>query len=103
MANLNTRFDALRPKIEQSMSIGGSPGVSLGVVQKGKRVYYAAYGLSDLERGLPITDKTVLPLCSTTTAVTSAALGILVEEKKVAWDTLVKDSLPEFNISYEIL
>jgi hypothetical protein len=36
-----------------------------------------------------------------TKAVTSAALGILVDEKKDRWDTLVKDALPSLDIQDE--
>ncbi|KAF2804960.1 beta-lactamase/transpeptidase-like protein [Mytilinidion resinicola] len=103
MANLSTRLDALRATIEKLMSIGGTPGLSLGVMHQGRQVYYAAYGHSDVEKGLPITDETVLPVCSMTEAVTSAALGILMEENKANWDTLIKDALPSFNINDDIL
>ncbi len=38
-------------------------------------------------------------VCSMTKAVTAAAIGILVEEKKANWETLVKDALPAFKIN----
>lgn len=97
--DLTSRLDALGPKIEEIMSIGGTPGLSLGVMHRGNRVYYAAYGFRDLEKRLPVTDQTVWPVCSMTKALTAAALGILVEDKKVTWNTLVKEALPVFNIN----
>lgn len=103
MPTLSSRFDALRPKIEELMRIGGTPGLSLGIMHQGKQVYYAGYGYRDVELRLPPTEETVLPVCSLTKAVTSAAIGILVEEKKARWDMLVKDALPSFNIKDEIL
>ncbi|KAI5865741.1 putative D-aminoacylase [Durotheca rogersii] len=103
MAGLSSRIDALRPKIEELMRIGGTPGLSLGIMHQGERVYYASYGYRDVEQRLPLTDETILPVCSLTKAVTSAALGILVDEKKSNWDTLVKDALPSFNIKDDIL
>nr|ODN96907.1 hypothetical protein L204_03619 [Cryptococcus depauperatus CBS 7855] len=66
-------------------------------------VYFASYGYRDVEQSLPPTEETVLPVCSMTKAVTSAAIGILVEEKKARWDMLVKDALPSFDINDEIL
>ncbi|KAI9715196.1 MAG: hypothetical protein M1828_001022 [Chrysothrix sp. TS-e1954] len=103
MADLPHRLDALRPTIEKLMRIGGTPGLSLGLLHRGSHVYYAGYGFRDAERRLPITDQTVLPVCSLTKAVTAAAIGILVEEKKARWDTLVKDALPTFNIADSVL
>ncbi|KAM4057077.1 beta-lactamase [Hirsutella rhossiliensis] len=66
------------------MRIGGTPGLSLGLMHQGNQ-------------------ETILPVCSLTKAVTSAAVGILVDEKKAAWDTLVKDALPSLDIKDETL
>lgn len=90
MTSLSFQLDALRPQIEELMRIGGTPGLSLGILHQGDQTYYASYDHRDVEQGLPLTDETVLPVCSMTKAVTSAALGILVDEKKTTWDTLSK-------------
>jgi CubicO group peptidase (beta-lactamase class C family) len=103
MANLTARLDALRPTIEKLMAIGGTPGLALGVLHKSESVYEANYGFRDAEKRLPYTKDTVAPVCSLTKAVTAAALGILVEEKKAKWDTLVKDALPDFHIRDDVL
>ena len=103
MEDLPPRLDSLRLKIEKLMRIGGTPGLSLGVMYKGSPIYYQSYGFRDSEERLPITDETVFPVCSLTKAVTAAAIGILVEEKLANWDTLVKDALPTFNINDAIL
>ncbi|CZT49816.1 uncharacterized protein RSE6_10708 [Rhynchosporium secalis] len=85
IADLASRLNDLRPTVLKLMAIGGTPGVSLGLMK------------------LPINEDTTNPVCSMTKAVTSAAMGILVEENKVQWDTLVKDALPGFHISDDIL
>ena len=103
MASLSSRLDALKPNIEELMRIGGTPGLSLGVMQHGEQVYYAAFGFRDAEQQIPPTDDTVFPVCSLTKAVTSAAMGILIEEKKASWDTMVKDALPSLRINDETL
>jgi CubicO group peptidase (beta-lactamase class C family) len=103
MASLSSRLDALRPKIEELMRLGGTPGLILGVMHQGNQVYNASYGYRDAEQGLPLNDETILPVCSLTKAVTAAAVGVLVDEKKTAWDTLVKDALPSLNIKDETL
>lgn len=99
MAHLPPHPNALRPTIEKLMSIAGTPGLSRGVMHKGSQIYYASYGFRDSEERLPVTDETVLPVYSMTKAVTAAAIGILVEEKKANWETLVKDALPAFKIN----
>ncbi|KAK3293559.1 beta-lactamase/transpeptidase-like protein [Chaetomium fimeti] len=103
METLTSRLDALRPNIKELMRIGGTPGLSLGVMHQGDQVYFAGYGNRYAELYTPPDAKTVLPVCSLTKAVTSAALGILVDENKATWDTLVKDALPSLNIKDDIL
>jgi CubicO group peptidase (beta-lactamase class C family) len=107
MANATTmhieRLQALRPKIEELMRIGGTPGLIIGILQHGKPIFDAAYGFRDVANFLPTDDETILPVCSLTKAVTAAALGILIDEGKTTWDTLIKDILPDHNISDEVL
>lgn len=87
MTDLPSRLDGLRPTIEKNMALGGTPGISLGVIHKGNEIYYFSYDYRDTARGLPINDETVFPVCSLTKAITAAAMGILVEEKKATWET----------------
>lgn len=103
MANLIQRLSGLSPKIEELMRIGGTAGLSLGILHHGKSVYQANFGYRDVEKSLPVTDETIFPGCSLIKAIISAAIGLLVEEKKVRWDTLVKDILPNFEIQGESL
>ena len=103
MMDLSKRVAALGPTIEKLMSIGGTAGLSLGLLHHGKPIYQASYGLRDVPANLPVTEETILPGCSLTKALTAATIALLVEEEKVTWDTLVKDVLPDFKIKDEIL
>ena len=71
MTDLATRVAALGPTIEKLMSIGGTAGLSLGVLHHGKPVYQANYGFRDVEQKLPVTEETIFPGCSLTKALTS--------------------------------
>lgn len=102
MSGLLYRLDALRPKIEEVMRIGGTPGLSIGIVHHGEQVY-ANYGCRDVKNDIPLDEETILPMCSLTKAVTSAAMAILVDEGLIAWDTLVKDALPSLDIENDLL
>jgi CubicO group peptidase (beta-lactamase class C family) len=99
MDDLSSRLEALKPKIEKLMEIAGTPGVSVGVVQQGKTVFFGNYGYRDVEKKLPTTEETIYPCCSLTKALVAATAGTVVEEGKLRWDTPVKDILPDWNIS----
>ena len=103
MTDLTERLAALGPKIEKLMSIGGTAGLSLGILHHGQPVYNANFGFRDVQQSLAPTEETIFPACSLTKALTSATISLLVEEEKVTWETLVKDVLPGFDIKDSIL
>ena len=103
MTDIPERVAALGPTIKKLMSIGGTAGLSLGLLHHGKPIYQANYGFRNVQENLPMTEETIMPACSLTKALTAASLGLLVEEKKVSWGTLVKDVLPDFKIQDDIL
>ena len=85
------------------MSIGGTAGLSLGVLHHGKPIYTANYGFRDTQAKLPVTEETIFPACSLTKALTAAGIALLVEDGKLGWDSLVKDVLPGDAIKDDIL
>lgn len=87
MADIAERLAALGATIEKLMSIGGTTGLSLGVLQHGKPIYHANYGFRNVENKLPMTEETTTPGCSLTKAITAAGVAVHVEEHKLAWDT----------------
>lgn len=103
MADIPERVAALGPTIEKLMSIGGTAGLSLGILQHGKPIYHANYGFRNVQKKLPMTEETITPGCSLAKAMTAASIALLVEEKKLTWDTRVKDILPDFKIQDDIL
>lgn len=98
MDDLTERLTGLGPTIEKLMKIGGTPGLSLGVLHERKVVHLANYGFRDVELKLEPTEDTIYPACSLTKAMLAATLGTLVEEKKIGWDTRLTDILPDFKI-----
>ena len=85
------------------MSIGGTPGLALGVVSLDKPVYYANYGFRDVDKELPVTQNTMFPACSLAKAVTSAAMGLLVDDNKATWDSPIHNLLPAFQSASPML
>ena len=59
------------------------PGVQVAVVKDGKIVLSKSFGTADIERSVPVTNKSVFPIYSFTKAFTGVAIMQLVEDGKV--------------------
>ena len=103
MGDLKERLAALNPTIQELMKIAGTAGLSLGILYKGEPIYHANFGYRDVKLKLPVTEETIFPACSLTTAMISEAAGMLIEEGNLTWDTLIKDLLPGYDIKDDIL
>src|SRR5271166_2677874 len=80
--------------VAKTMQTFGNPGLSLAVVEDGKIVKATGYGVRKMGTNLTADEHTAFPIGSETKAFTSAALAILVDQKKLKWTDLVKDKLP---------
>src|SRR5262245_48087777 len=70
------------------------PGLSLAIVKDGKVVVAKGYGVRKLGEPAVVDARTVFGIASNTKVFTAVALGLLVEEGKIAWDTPVVTYLP---------
>ena len=75
------------------------PGAAVAIVKNDRVVYVAAYGVKDLTTNEPVTVDTLFQIASTSKAFTSAALAMLVDEGKLAWDDPVRQHLEYFRLS----
>jgi len=73
-----------------------TPGVAVAVIQDGKVVVAKGYGVKKLGEAAPVTPQTRFGIASNTKVFTAIALGMLVEEGKLAWDAPVIRYLPQF-------
>lgn len=74
------------------------PGVAVGIVKNNKVIYAKGYGLSDIKRGLPVTENTLFGIGSCTKSFTATAIGILVDEGRLEWDKPVREYIPFFKL-----
>lgn len=74
------------------------PGLAIGIVKDGKILFSQGFGKRDTTQDLNVTPKTLFAIGSCTKAFTATALGILVDEGKVDWDTPVRNYLPSFKM-----
>ncbi len=86
-------FDAY---VAQAVRDWGIPGLAISVVKDGEVVFAKGYGMRRLGSPEPVDDRTLFAIGSTTKAMTAAALGMLVDEGKLAWDDPVSKHLPWF-------
>lgn len=74
------------------------PGLAVAIVKGDSLVFARGYGVLDIRKPATVNEHTRFAVGSTTKAMTSAALGMLVDEGKVRWDDRVIDHVPEFRL-----
>ena len=75
------------------------PGLAIAVVKDGRIVFAKGYGVRELGKAAPVDTQTLFAIGSTTKAMTSASLGMLVDEGKLRWDDRVTKILPGFQLA----
>jgi CubicO group peptidase (beta-lactamase class C family) len=94
-AQMPAGFDA---RVEQAMRSRDVPGMAISIVKDGQVVLAKGYGVRKLGGSDAVDADTIFPTGSTGKAVTAAALAILIDDGKLAWDDKVIDHLPEFRM-----
>ena len=89
------------PVIEQALMTYQVPGLAVAVVVGDEVVLAKGYGFRDVEKKLPVTPETQMPIASMTKQFTVAALGTLVRQGKLDWDKPVREYLPNFRLNNE--
>lgn len=89
-------MDRARAIVRDSMTANGIPGISVAVAVDGKVVWTEGFGFADIENRVPITPETRMRIGSVSKSVTSAAVGLLVQEGKLDLDAPVQRYVPSF-------
>ncbi|WP_129718352.1 serine hydrolase [Pedobacter sp. SYP-B3415] len=93
---LNSRqIDSLAEKTLRTFNV---PGIAVGIVKDGKLIHAKGYGVRSIKTGRKVDENTLFGVASNTKAFTAAALGMLVDQKKISWDSRVTDIIPEFKL-----
>lgn len=82
--------------MDQLVANGNERGLQLTVYHKGKLVIDACAGVTDASGKTPVTPDTLFPVFSTTKGVAATLAHLLVERKKITYDTPIADVWPEF-------
>lgn len=75
------------------------PGIGLAIVKDGNVVIARGYGVRKSGASMRVDAHTLFGIASNTKAFTATAIGLLVEEGKLGWDTPVIKYLPWFRLS----
>lgn len=95
-----------KSRIDSLMSAYDSdtlPSASLAVMMGNKVVYKKSYGMADLETGKQATSKTNYRLASVSKQFTAASIILLIEKKKLGYQTKLTEIFPEFPSYGEVI
>jgi CubicO group peptidase (beta-lactamase class C family) len=84
--------------VERTMNIFNVPGIAVAVVKDDKVIHSKGYGVRSLNTKQKVDSNTLFGIASNSKAFTTAALGILADEKKLSLDDRVIDYIPEFRL-----
>ena len=102
-AELEARLQELRAFVDTVRVSWEAPGLAIGIVKDGEVVLAEGFGKRNVEEDLPVTDKTLFAIGSTTKAMTCVAIGMLAGDGLVDWDERVRAYLPGFTLDDPVL
>lgn len=82
--------------VRTSLSDGNLPGVSVAAGLDGKIVWAEGFGFANLENHVPVTPEHRFRIGTASIALTSAGLGVLLDEGRLKLDDEIQMYVPEF-------
>lgn len=86
-------FEAYAEKARADWDV---PGMAVAIVKDDKIVFAKGFGVRKIGENVPIDEKTLFAIGSSSKAFTAATLALLVDEGKLKWDDRVSKYLPDF-------
>ena len=87
-------LEGLDAEIEQMIGDWGIPGAAVVVIQDDEITFAEGFGVRELGGADPVDEHTIFAVGSTSKAFTAAAIAMLVDEGKVAWDDAMSITCP---------
>ena len=75
---------------------GKNPGAALLVIQDGEVVLSKSFGMANIEKDIPVTEKTNFRLASVTKQFTAMCIMLLVEDGKLTLEDNLQQIFPDF-------
>lgn len=89
--------------VTRSMADWRVPGLALAIVKDDSVVLIRGYGVRSIAGNDPVDQHTVFAIGSAGKAFTTAAIAILTDEGRLAWDDRVTDRIPGFQLAGDYL
>jgi CubicO group peptidase (beta-lactamase class C family) len=89
---------ALDELIDGAMKQWQVPGLSIVIVRDDRIVYLKGFGVRSARKPESVTPDTIFPIASCTKSFTTLAMGMLVDEEKLAWDDPVRKHVDYFRL-----
>ena len=84
--------------VEKTLKTFDVPGIAVAIVKDDKVIHAKGYGIRSLTTKQKVDTNTLFAIASNSKAFTTAALGILIDEKKLSRNDRVIDYIPEFRL-----
>ena len=97
-ASLCPAQDYVDQVVERARKEFDVPGIAVAIVKDGEVVLAKGYGVRKLGEPAPVTAQSLFRIASNTKAFTTAALAMLVDERKIRWDDPVTQHMPAFQM-----
>lgn len=91
----STEVDQLTERVLKTFDV---PGIAVAIIKDCKVIHSKGYGVRSLNTQQKVDENTLFGIASNSKAYTAAALGMLVDEKKILWDDKVTQYIPEFKM-----
>ena len=85
-----------RQAVRAGLTDHNLPGLSVAVGKNGDVVWAEGFGWADLEKRVPVAPGTRFRIGTASTALTSAAVGLLIENGRLKLDDEIQRHVPEF-------
>ena len=95
LPDLSNEIDAFVAKAMQTWNI---PGLALVIIRDDQVKLSRGYGVREMDKPEKVDEHTLFSIGSNTKAFTATAVGLLVQEGKLAWDDPVTKYLPSFQL-----
>ncbi len=81
--------------VYKAMQAWNIPGLALAIVKEDKVLLAKGYGIREIGKPDKVDGHTLFAIASNTKTFTATAIGLLVQDRKIAWDDLVTKYIPE--------
>lgn len=95
-ANDRPELAGLDEAVAKGLKAHGVPGLGVAIVKDGKVIFSKGYGVRRIGQSEPVTENTIFAIGSVTKSFTATAIGMLVDEGKLNWDSRICEHLPSF-------